>query len=260
MNLNRKEFLKLTAISTVFGVGGGTAISALANPKLFASEHDSGETEGKVRWGLAIDMSKCESGCTKCSDTCHAIHNVPKVDNKKHEIKWLWKEKFGALFPEDETPFMAEEAKEQEYLTLCNQCKNPPCVRVCPTQATFKRDKDGIVMMDYHRCIGCRFCMAGCPYGSRSFNFEVPRKYLDPEKIDLHYPTRTKGVVEKCTLCYERIDQGGKPACVEACDKGAIVFGDLNDPNSEIRAVIRKNHTMRRKSELGTNPSVFYKM
>ena len=139
-------------------------------------------------------------------------------------------------------------------LVFCNHCDNPPCVRVCPTQATWKRD-DGIVMMDWHRCIGCRYCMAACPYGSRSFNWEDPRPHIKEPNPD--FPTRTKGVVEKCTFCDERLDKGQPPACVEACPEKALVFGDLNDPDSEVRRLLRSRFALRRKAGLGTSPEVY---
>lgn len=254
MDLDRKEFIKLTALSVAAGVAGPAALTVMA-------EHGQSEpVPGQKKLGFVIDMSKCKEGCTDCIDSCHKIHNVPSIPNKKHEIKWIWKEKYHNLFPDDITPYMSEEKHEQQFLTLCNHCEHPPCVRVCPTQATFKRQSDGIVMMDFHRCIGCRFCMAGCPYGSRSFNYSDPRNFLKAEDLDPGYPTRTKGVVEKCDMCYERLEKGETIACAEACKEGAIVFGDLNDPNSEIREVIRKNNTLRRKPELGTNPNAYYVM
>ncbi len=146
------------------------------------------------------------------------------------------------------------------FLVLCNHCEKPACVRVCPTQATFKRKQDGIVMMDMHRCIGCRFCMAACPYGARSFNYFDPRKApnLAAEIPNREYPTRTKGVVEKCTFCTERLAFGNMPACVEAAPKGGLVFGDLEDKNSEVRKIVETRYTIRRKPEVGTGPSVYY--
>ncbi|UCF57397.1 MAG: 4Fe-4S dicluster domain-containing protein, partial [Deltaproteobacteria bacterium] len=131
--------------------------------------------------------------------------------------------------------------------------------------ATWKRELDGVVMMDQHRCIGCRFCMAACPFGARSFNYGDPRKApkeLNPDfPTNMTYPTRTKGVVEKCNFCAERLAKGQLPACVEVASKikaGALTFGDLEDPDSEIRAVLREHYTIRRKPELGTGPNVYY--
>ncbi|HJD96506.1 sulfate reduction electron transfer complex DsrMKJOP subunit DsrO, partial [Mailhella massiliensis] len=130
----------------------------------------------------------------------------------------------------------------------------PSCVRVCPAGATYKTG-DGLVAIDYHRCVGCRFCMAACPYGSRSFNFQDPRPFI--KDLNPAYPTRMRGVVEKCTFCAERLEKGLMPACVEASN-GAIMFGDLNDPNSIVRRVLAKNFSIRRKPELGTDPGVYY--
>ncbi|OGR02490.1 MAG: hypothetical protein A2284_09910 [Deltaproteobacteria bacterium RIFOXYA12_FULL_61_11] len=141
-------------------------------------------------------------------------------------------------------------------MVLCNHCDNPPCVRVCPTQATFKRE-DGIVAMDMHRCIGCRYCVAACPYGSRSFNWRDPRPYL-AGRINPQYPTRTKGVVEKCNFCSERLAEGREPLCVEACPKRSITFGDLLQPGSAVRELLRTRYTVCRKPTLGTLPHVFY--
>jgi len=139
-------------------------------------------------------------------------------------------------------------------LLLCNHCDNPPCVRVCPTQATWRRD-DGIVMMDYHRCIGCRYCMAACPYGSRSFNWRDPVPYV--KEINLDYPTRTKGVVEKCDFCEERLALGLQPACVEACKTGALTFGEIK-PGTDIQRVLSQGYSLTRKTQLGTRPQVYY--
>jgi molybdopterin-containing oxidoreductase family iron-sulfur binding subunit len=111
--------------------------------------------------------------------------------------------------------------------------------------------------MDYHRCIGCRYCMAGCPFGARSFNFMEPRKHLDLSNLNKEFPTRMRGVVEKCTFCVERLAQGKQPACAEASN-GAVVFGDLSDANSEVRKLLREHYTIRRKPSLGTEPGVYY--
>ncbi|MDY6863200.1 MAG: 4Fe-4S dicluster domain-containing protein, partial [Thermodesulfobacteriota bacterium] len=158
--------------------------------------------------------------------------------------------------PNQSHEHIKENLKHKKVLVFCNNCDNPPCVRVCPTKATFKR-KDGIVMMDMHRCIGCRFCMAGCPYGSRSFNWKDPRPYIDREKENREYPTREKGVVEKCDFCAERIDKKLLPKCVEVSG-GALVFGDIGDPNSEVSKILNSQYTIRRKPALGTGPSVYY--
>ena len=165
-------------------------------------------------------------------------------------------DKFDHAFPDEMNEYLTPKIKAQVFPMLCNHCTNPPCVRVCPTQATYKLP-NGIVTMDYHRCIGCRFCMAGCPYGARSFNFVDPRKYLPEQVPNPKFPTRMIGVVEKCTFCVERLDKGMLPACVEASG-GRILFGDLEDPNSVVRKALAENFTIRRKPSLGTQPGVYY--
>jgi len=181
---------------------------------------------------------------------------VPHFDNRNHEIKWIWDTHFHNAFIDLHNNYMSESVHHRPFAVLCNHCENPPCVRACPTKATFKR-KDGIVLMDFHRCIGCRFCMAACPYGSRSFNFKDPRTGLDDKEINRKFPTRMMGVVEKCNFCAERLAVGKIPACVEASN-GAITFGDLSDPHSPVREVLHDNFTIRRNTALGTEPSVYY--
>jgi Fe-S-cluster-containing dehydrogenase component len=257
MGIDRREFLKLAGITTIAGLGGLTASTALRKSLSAASQvsPDPRALVGK-RWAMVINMSKfkTDEDYTKVIDACHNIHNVPNIGEPKHEIKWIWKETYEHAFPGQEHEYIEERVKHKPFILLCNHCDNPPCVRVCPTKATFKR-ADGLVMQDMHRCIGCRFCMAGCPFGVRSFNFYDPRQYMMKENRE--YPTRTKGVVEKCTFCFERLAVGLKPACAEASN-GAMVFGDLRDPKSEVRELLRTNYTIRRKPELGTQPNVFY--
>jgi molybdopterin-containing oxidoreductase family iron-sulfur binding subunit len=134
-------------------------------------------------------------------------------------------------------------------------CDHPPCTKVCPVGAT-TIGEDGIVAQIYARCIGCRFCMAACPYGSRSFNFHDPRRSLKAVKPG--FPTRTLGVVEKCNFCVERVSEGLEPACVVACTKKAMAFGDLNDKDSPASVALRAAYSITRKPTLGTGPEVYY--
>lgn len=256
MSINRRQFLKIAGVSTIVGLGGMSAVSVLSRNWLEASQvtKDPKALVGK-RWAMVIDTKRLdEETMKKCRDVCHRIHNVPDIANPKEEIKWIWKEDLEHAFPGQGHEYMGEDIKHLPLLVLCNQCDNPPCVRVCPTKATFKRE-DGIVMMDMHRCIGCRFCMAGCPFGARSFNWRDPRPFIKEENKE--YPARMKGVVEKCTFCYERLAIGQKPACVEE-SKGALIFGDLENPDSEVSKILRSQYTIRRKPELGTRPCVYY--
>jgi Fe-S-cluster-containing dehydrogenase component len=253
MELDRRKFLQLS----------GIALLALAAKPVFevVTRADLAQAattgpKGKKRLAMSIDLKGCgtKMGCTECIAACHRVHNVPDIGNKKEEIKWIWNVSYDQAFGESENPFVKEASRQGPVLLLCNHCDNPPCVRVCPTQATFRRD-DGLVMMDYHRCIGCRYCMAACPFGARSFNFRDPRPYIT--SIDLGYPTRTRGVVEKCNFCEERLLLGKQPACVEACTNGSMIFGEMT-PGSDVYKAISQNYAIRRKVELGTQPQVYY--
>ena len=274
MKKSRRKFLKVAGISAL-GIGMAPAITTFASSKpqgaVDAIKSKNAEVFSAKRWGMVIDTSKLtDEIATNIADACHKAHNVPDFDhepdkekfpktspiNHHQEVKWIWKEHFEHAFPDKEDEFLAEKFKELPFLVTCNHCKNAPCVQACPTQATFKRE-DGIVLMDFHRCIGCRFCMAACPFGSRSFNFRDPRPFI--EEINSSFPTRTKGVVEKCNLCAERLAKGQQPYCVEI-SQGAIVVGDLEDSESEIRQLLNEKYSIRRKQELGTEPSVYYLM
>ncbi len=266
MRTDRRQFLKIAGIAAL-GLGLKPTIDELrgaglveASPQMVAK--GTGES---VRWALAVDLPKCWAtpGCTDCIMACDETHNIPQFDDPKKQIKWIWLEPYGKVFSEQDPRLTAPGGSSPANLAslptlvLCNHCENPACVRVCPTQATFQRP-DGIVMMDYHRCIGCRYCMVACPYGARSFNFVDPRTGLDMNKVNPDYPTRTRGVVEKCTLCAERIDVGKTPACVDACPQKALVFGDINNASSQIRKIVESRYTMVRKPEMGTKPQIYY--
>jgi len=274
MDSKRRKFLKIAGISAIAGIAAPSAFNSLLKGEAFASgghghqaeSHGGGHEAAPTgkQYGLVVNVKAFadQPGLgEKCIHACHSIHNVPDYGNKKDEIKWIWIEKYENAFPEHSHYKRNEELHKMPIMTMCNHCASPPCVRACPTQATFK-NQDGIVMMDYHRCIGCRFCMAACPYGARSFNWRSPRGVDELGKPFIKrrnpdYPTRMRGVVEKCTLCNERLVHGLQPACVEASN-GAMIFGDLNEPGSEINKVLKENFTIQRKPSLGTKPSVFY--
>jgi molybdopterin-containing oxidoreductase family iron-sulfur binding subunit len=261
MKSSRRRFMKLAGIAAL-GLGAQPAIKAIAPAAEQGPQPQYAQGPNVLtakQWAMVIDARRFSTAADlePMIEACHKLHNVPHFTEKRHEIKWIWETHFHNAFPDSANRFLSEETEHRPYLVLCNHCENPPCVRACPTQATFKRESDGIVMMDMHRCIGCRFCMAACPYGSRSFNFVEPLKGLVEKEINLKYPRRMKGVVEKCTFCVERLAEGQMPACVEASG-GAIVFGDLSDPESEVRQVLRENFTIRRKQNLGTEPCVYY--
>lgn len=247
MNEGRRSFLKNASLGAL----------GLAAGQTFPGAAEGATAAVGPRWAMLIDTRKClkEKGCNKCAEACHVAHNVPALPNPRHEVKWIWKEGFREAFPEQEAEYFDETLTSSKVLVFCNHCDRPPCVRVCPTQATWRRG-DGIVMMDWHRCIGCRYCVAACPYGSRSFNWVDPRPHV--AEVTPAFPTRTRGVVEKCTFCEERLHEHRLPACVEACEAKAMVFGDLADPSSEIRDVLRTRFAVRRRPGLGTHPEIFY--
>jgi len=276
MDKQRRKFLKIAGASVVAGMAAPAVIKLTASPALAsghgaaaehkpAAGHGGGHAEEAptgVRLGMVIDTRKLkaqEGLIDEAIAACIYAHNIPQLPEEKikQEIKWIWKAPFENVFTDHSAHLSSKKITGQDFPVLCNHCDDPPCVKACPTQATFKSETTGIVAMDFHRCIGCRFCMAACPYGARSFNWQDPRPYV--KKYNPEFPTRMKGVVEKCNFCGERLALGQEPACVEACKgTGAIVFGDLNDAKSEIRAVLDKEFTIQRKPTLGTNPSVFF--
>ncbi len=277
MDKQRRKFLKIAGASVVAGIGAPAVIKLTSTPALASGHgtppahgeapahgHGSSEEEAPkgVRLGMVIDLRKLHAQpelMDNAIEACIEAHNIPQLSEEKikQEVKWIWKMPFNNVFTDYSAYHVSKKVTEHPAVALCNHCDDPPCVRACPTQATFKSKVNGIVGMDFHRCIGCRFCMAACPYGARSFNWQDPRPYI--KKYNPDFPSRMKGVVEKCNFCGERLALGKEPACVEACGgSGAIVFGDLNDPKSELRAILDKEFTIQRKPTLGTKPSVFY--
>ncbi len=256
MKITRKDFLRLTGLSFL-GAGTIEAARAIAGRSAAQEGASRDPSTQPVRWGMVVDLKKCrkDEGCTACIQACNSAHNIPQFSDPKHQVKWIWTQPYETVFPFIQNGYAEQTDAGIPVPLMCNHCASPPCVRVCPTQATWKR-ADGIVMMDWHRCIGCRYCMAACPYGSRSFNWLDPRPEIS--KINPDFPTRTKGVVEKCNFCEERLAQNLRPACVDACPEKAFVFGNLADPNSEPRQLLRERFAVQREPELGTGPSVYY--
>lgn len=255
MKTDRRKFLKVAGLSALALL---TGLTGQAKAQIAPGQYvpRTGGLHAK-RWAMVIDtrLFKSPQDFKRCIEACDAAHNIPHIPDNK-EVKWMWTDTFDHVFPDDMNNHLNTAVRAKPYLVLCNHCTNPPCVRVCPTQATYKMP-NGIVAMDYHRCIGCRFCMAGCPYGARSFNFYDPRKYLADPVPNPAFPTRMIGVVEKCNFCVERLADGKMPACVLASD-GRIKFGDLEDPNSPVRIALANNFSIRRKPGLGTQPGVYY--
>ncbi|MFB3853949.1 MAG: 4Fe-4S dicluster domain-containing protein [Vicinamibacterales bacterium] len=215
-----------------------------------------------VLFGYALDLSRC-IGCRRCVYACVEENNQSR-DPEVHWIRVLAMANDKGIDFAHADPYYESEVVPEDgrfYVPVsCQQCRNAPCTKVCPTGATWT-EPDGIVVVDYDWCIGCRYCMAACPYGARHFNWgepAIPTASLNPETHVLGNRPRPKGVVEKCTFCIQRVRDGRYPACVEACPAGARKFGNLLDPQSEVRYVLEHKRVLVLKQELNTLPKFFY--
>jgi molybdopterin-containing oxidoreductase family iron-sulfur binding subunit len=240
----RRWFLKSASAFTTVALAPGVTLLAFARGTKSASARAPGEAvTGRQRWGLLIDVSKCADGCTACVTACSKENGWKDNGNPRTDAQWIRK-----VTIRDQRSKTTRSAP-----MMCQHCASPPCVDVCPTGASFKR-ADGIVLVDKHICIGCRYCMMACPYKARSFIHE-------PLTGQLPHAPRGKGTVEGCTLCVHRVDTGGTPACVEACSAaghGAMLFGDLSDPASEISKRVATLATRQVRADLGLDPGVRY--
>lgn len=214
-----------------------------------------------VLFGYGLDLSRC-IGCRRCVSACEKENNT----SRHTQIQWIRdiRLKKGVLdLEQSEHYYSPDQVPEEGYYYIpvqCQQCENPPCVKVCPVRATWK-EPDGIITVDYDWCIGCRTCMAACPYRARKFNWkepDIPKEEMNPQTHYLGNRPRMRGVVEKCTFCIQRSREGRYPACVEACPVGARKFGNLLDPESEIRYVLEHFRVFRLKEELNTEPKFYY--
>jgi len=242
-NSSRRDFLNKSGT-----VAGAAAIAPgifLTTPAV-AKPDDEAITSDK-RWGILVDTNKCASNCDACVTACKEENGWGTSEthsNEEQQAQWIRKVEIRSK----STGFVST------LPLMCQHCESPPCVDVCPTGASFKRI-DGLVLVDKHICIGCRYCMMACPFKARSFIHE-----------DLHdqlpWAPRGKGTVESCTLCVQRIDKDGTPACVEACsaeNHNALIFGDLNDENSEISRELNKHDSIELRADLGLNTGVRYR-
>jgi phenylacetyl-CoA:acceptor oxidoreductase subunit 1 len=243
-NFNRRDLLKLTALGAALAAGVQQIRPARAS---------GDRPQGEHQWAMVIDQSKC-IGCGYCTLACRAHNDV------NPEIEW------------NQVDMVDELSGTNVYLPRpCMHCEQAPCVEVCPVQATYYRP-DGVVMMDYDRCIGCRYCEIACPYQARSFNwkaFDGPNPAV-PEWGSPEIERRPRGVPEKCSFCFQRIDRGlalgltpgvdadATPACVNICPVGARIFGDINDPESRVSQWLQSSSSYRLRENLGTAPRVYY--
>jgi molybdopterin-containing oxidoreductase family iron-sulfur binding subunit len=215
-----------------------------------------------VEFAYALDIGRCV-GCRQCVYACVEENNQSR-DPQVHWIRVLEMDKEkGVDFAHADAYYDAEEVPRPGHFYLpvaCQQCREPACVKSCPTGATWQ-EPDGITVIDYDWCIGCRCCISACPYGARHFNWsepEIPGEALNPKTHLLGNRPRMKGVVEKCTFCIHRTREGRYPACVEVCPVGARKFGNLRDPNSEIRYILENKRVFVLKGELNTQPRFYY--
>jgi molybdopterin-containing oxidoreductase family iron-sulfur binding subunit len=243
--MDRRDFLRKSG-AMVAGASGALSLPVLTSCS--AEPAGANSVLAGKKWGMVIDLTKCRSGCTACMDACRQENNVAFHGDRRWDIHWIRR---ATIRPKEEGPGR----EEKSVLLMCNQCDNPPCAQVCPVQATYKRE-DGIVLVDHHRCIGCRYCMIACPYNARFFNYKE-----NPDWPNKDYPKRSHGVAESCHFCAHLLDEGGWPACVEACEgvgAGALVFGDMKDPDSEVARLVAEGSVKRIREDWGTEPKVYY--
>ncbi len=235
--IGRRAFLGAAGAVAVLAPGLGLAAHA------FEARPDGVPASSKHRWGMLVDTTKCKSNCHVCVDACNKENGLYEEADPKDTAQYIRK----LTVHDPDTGYT-------HYLpVMCQHCTHPACVAVCPTGASFKR-ADGIVLVDRHICIGCRYCMMACPYKARSFD-----EYT--EKNQKWYNPRGLGCVEGCTMCAHLVDEGKDPACVTACNKtggGAMVFGDLKDPTSEISKRVATEQTTQIRADLGMDPGVRY--
>jgi tetrathionate reductase subunit B len=236
----RRKFLTKSSIGVAAAtLGPGVLLQSVARAK-----PDDQAVTDNVRWGFLIDTNKCGENCNACVTACNDENGLTSKDRPETDAQWIRKV----------TLHNKSTNHSLSLPMMCQHCANPPCVDVCPTGASFKR-ADGIVLVDKHTCIGCRYCMMACPYKARSFIHETLTDQL-PEM------PRGKGTVESCTLCVHRVDRGDIPACAEACAKTAegpaILFGDLNDPDSDIAKRVASEASTQVRADFRLDPGVRY--
>ena len=237
----RRKFLAQSAAVAGLSISPGIVLNQVAHAKA-----DDKKASEDNRWGMLINTNKCASGCTDCVTGCQTENGWGAGEthsSKEQQAQWIRK----VTLKDKQTGHV------QSLPLMCQHCETAPCVDVCPTGASMKR-KDGIVQVDKHICIGCRYCMMACPYKARSFIHE---------KLELQKATAPRGIgtVESCNMCAHRVDKGQNPACVDACNKaehGAMIFGDLRDPNSQISIELKKHGGEQIRADLGLNTGVRY--
>lgn len=235
--MTRRDILRSGAAVASLTLAPGVTLMAFGG-----SQAEAAADAGK-RWGLLIDVNKCSPDCNDCVTACSTENGWKDAGKPSTDAQWIRKV----------TMKNTSTGRETSMPVMCQHCEKPPCVDVCPTGASFKRE-DGIVLVDKHTCIGCRYCMMACPFSARSFVHE-------PVNNQKSHAPRGQGTVESCTLCVHRVDVGGIPACVEACSNAghqAIIFGDLKDPDSEISKRLAGYSSAGLRPDLNLNAGVRY--
>ena len=247
-NTSRRALLAGAAAAGLAALAPGVRLIELTRATSNDTSNDTAtaNTTATPRWGMLIDADKC-ADCDACVTACNQEHGLSDTGRPQTDAQWIRK----VELTDNHTGHITS------LPMLCQHCEHPPCVDVCPTGASFKR-ADGVVLVDKHTCIGCRYCVIACPYKARSFVHEN----LTEQKS---WSPRGKGTVEGCTFCVHRIDKNETPACVEACNgggaaggNGAMLFGDLNDPQSDIATRLSSTATRQVRADLGLNTGVRY--
>ncbi|MES0326063.1 MAG: 4Fe-4S dicluster domain-containing protein [Candidatus Bathyarchaeia archaeon] len=274
-NSNRRDFLKKVGAVGLFYAFNKIAVDYKNVGVPILRKSTKVQYKDPVRgtnFGMMIDIGACV-GCRRCQHACRLENNTPSEPNNMHWIDVFEIENSTPItavesIPPTDAVVDYEKAPKDDHWYLsfnCFHCENAPCTRVCPTGATYT-DEDGIVLINYDLCIGCRYCMAACPYNARRFNWWDPK--LAPSRIspvdgsvvvlNEEVPIRGRGVTEKCTFCVHRVRDGIIPKCVEVCPVSARHFGDLNDPESEVSILLETERTIRIRENLGTKPKLYY--
>ena len=249
INLTRRELITKGSL-------GAATVAVVPSVILHTNANATPRAEAvtdKVRWGMLVDASKCADGCTACVEACDHENGLDLQQKPEGADDILWDMQKSRWI---RTVKIKDNLTEREtnLPMMCQHCENPPCVDVCPTNASMRRE-DGVVLVDRHRCIGCRYCMMACPYKARSFIHQV----VD---VKLSLTPRGKGCVESCNLCVHRMDNGDETtACQEACAKEghhAIIFGNLNDPDSDVSKAMKNMPTRQIRADLKLNTGVRY--
>ncbi|MBC8294135.1 MAG: 4Fe-4S dicluster domain-containing protein [Proteobacteria bacterium] len=295
--MNRRDFLKKTPVAVAWVAALAGALSPLRNlgdtisaeeflqshykelspddmKRVLARITDEVEREYRVRphlrdvtpmdgvqFAMALNLTRC-IGCRKCVHACVEENNQSRSPEIQY-IRVLEMPQGTMDMERGNHDYDVEQVPRDGHFYMpvqCQQCENPPCVKVCPVEATWQ-EPDGIVAVDYNWCIGCRYCEAACPYWARRFNFskpELPAEDVNPDMAYLSNRPRPKGVVEKCTFCLQRTREGRYPACLEVCPTGSRVFGNVLDPDSSISYILKNKRVFVLKEELGTRPRFYY--